>query len=95
MTREQWMAVLACLFLVGSGWSFIMCVNASGRMDSGLLYLLLSVGSGVFGCFFGGVWALSASSRILSPVKRICVQILGWLLLTPLFASLVLVLSSL
>ena len=69
MNMHQWLLTLAALCLFAAGCFFLLLLGAGGRMDPGLLYLLLSMAGGVCACFFAGLSFLRKAYVSSSPTR--------------------------
>lgn len=70
MTMCRRLLTLAALFLFFAVWFFILLLNAGGRMDPGLRYLIFSVACGGCACFFAGLAFLRKAFLSSSPTAR-------------------------
>ena len=70
MTMYRCLLALAALSLLFAACFFILLLNAGGRMDPGLLYLILAVAGGACACFFAGLAFLRKAFLSPSPTAR-------------------------
>ena len=83
MNMQRWLLALAARFLFFALLFFALLEASGGRMDPGLLYLILAVLSGACSCFFAGLAFLRKAYISPSPTAQMLWGVTGCAALLP------------